>query len=530
MIADTLQHKDNLNATSSAFLEIEHFFVLMLENRSFDHLLGCSGLYSPGRPTIRESCPSDFTTSPRRLIPPTCNATDGMDVDVPHEFHDVWYQMTGNKYGALLHRILGVHLRLPMNGFAASAKHGLLRGENDSRKARLSLIRSQGEYAMQCQGEDSVPILRQLAERFAVCDRWFSSMPGPTWPNRFFVHAATSGGLDNSPSVKRMFKAIVLNRKYGFDFLNGTIYDKLGDRQWRIYHDDLIPQVLAIRGMARRRIFDPKGHFRRVDNLAADLARAKSFPRYVFIEPTYDALNDGYSENSQHPVGLVSAGEILIKKVYEAIRKSSFWRKSALVITYDEHGGFFDRVSPPPNIQPPKDDLRNRNEAEYRGGFDFTRLGVRVPAVVISPWVEAGKIDSTVYDHTSILRTVEDRFGLKSLTKRDETANTFSHLFSRSKPRMTPDDAPLVVLRDAPTVPEEPRKGRRSDDRSNDEAFRANEAGFLGIAMSIDALLSERDETEVHIPEITSRAAAREYMNTIAERLGDPPDLDDNQS
>jgi len=327
-----------------------------------------------------------------------------------------------------------------------------------------------------------------------------------------------------------MFKAIVLNRKYGFDFLNGTIYDKLGDRQWRIYHDDLIPQVLAIRGMARRRIFDPKGHFRRVDNLATDLARAKSFPRYVFIEPTYDALNDGYSGNSQHPVGLVSAGEILIKKVYEAIRKSSFWRKSALVITYDEHGGFFDRVSPPPNIQPPKDDLRNRNEAEYRGGFDFTRLGVRVPAVVISPWVEAGKIDSTVYDHTSILHTVEDRFGLKSLTKRDETANTFSHLFSRSKPRMTPDDAPLVVLRDAPTVPEEPRKGRPSDDRSDDEAFRGNEAGFLGIAMSIDALLSERDETEVHIPEITSRAAAREYMNTIAERLGDPPDLDDNQS
>jgi phospholipase C len=140
-----------------------------------------------------------------------------------------------------------------------------------------------------------------------------------------------------------------------------------------------------------------------------------------------------------HPPSDVRDGEAFIKRVYETIRNSRVWMQSALVIVFDEHGGFYDHVSDAErqSAVPPGD-----GAGDYTYGFRFNRLGVRVPALIISPWVRQNVIDHTTYDHTSILATVERLFGLRPLTNRDAAANDFLELFSQITPR---DDAPLTL-------------------------------------------------------------------------------------
>jgi len=450
--------------------KIEHFFVLVLENRSFDHMFGGDKRLPDPRPD-----------SPVRL---SFGADDRTKPDPPHEFRDVCLQVTGR------HAKSYSGLPLPMNGFAASASEGRQQGESQRSKDRLKAARGNGDYALRCQLDRHVPALRELARNFAVCTHWHSSMPGPTWPNRFFFHAATSGGLDNSPSDLSILPAIIID-DFGFDFERGTIYDRIDKRfgrgKWRIYHGDPFPQVLAIKSIVKHRFLGlGGGNFSRLENLEVELQNPQFAPKYVFIEPDHDISifrESGRDGDSQHPPGLVSRGERLIKKVYEAVRHSPLWEKSLLIVTYDEHGGFFDRVKPEPAV-PPGDDSRNQKKAEFPADFDFKLLGPRVPAVIVSPWIEPGTIDDdTLYDHTSILRTVEERFGLDALTKRDKSANSFAHLLTRQKAVEAPSTLP------------EPEAEADEVDAGDEEGERENtlsgtEAGVLRIAMSIDHILN----------------------------------------
>jgi Phosphoesterase family len=144
----------------------------------------------------------------------------------------------------------------------------------------------------------------------------------------------------------------------------------------------------------------------------------------------------------------VRQGEYLIAEVYETLRNSRFWETSLLVVPYDEHGGFFDRVSPPESVPSP-DGKKSRHPF-----FDFTRLGIRVPAVIVSPFVEKGQVDSTVYEHSSVPATIKTLFGLpEGLTARDRAANTFEKILTRTIPRL---DTPLTL-----PVPGEPDEIRR---------------------------------------------------------------------
>jgi len=519
----------------SGFRNIKHIFVLMLENRSFDHLFG----YVPGVQTTplsgKETCPFDPTLTSSAQVEVAPNAQDETYPDPPHEFRDVYFQLTG-----LLNGNRYPPSALPMNGFAASAREGLQQGESMAKKIRLAVIRGNGSYALQCldrrSNGRSSGILRTLAAEFAVCENWYSSMPGPTWPNRFFVHAATSGGLDNSPADPRAVGAVTID-KLGFDFMNGTIYDQLGQNDWRVYHDDTFPQVLAIKGMVKRRLTLGGINFKKLEQLADDIKHADFAPKYVFIEPDYALLRRYYAPfsgsrhgNSQHPPGLLSEGEGLIKRVYEWIRNSPLWERSVLIITYDEHGGFYDRYSPPTAIAP-KDYPLNRNKAEFPADFDFKLLGVRVPAVIVSPWIKRGTVDSQIHDHTSILKTVETLFGLRPLTERDKAASNVGHLFTESDPRTdTPEHLPDV---------QEPEAQHRAaeEDEGNEETLTGNEAGVLRIAMMIDHLLNEQGAGPLRraldplvastfpslaitpIPLLPTRNSAREYVSRVAARL-----------
>ncbi|WP_118184333.1 alkaline phosphatase family protein [Paraburkholderia phosphatilytica] len=397
----------NANAPAAAGLNeiIQHVFVLMLENRSFDHLFALSGI-----PGITAATAANTNTYAGTSYQFGDGAPGQMPTDPGHEFADVVEQLCGT----------GVQFQKgqaypPVDNSGFVSNYATTRTEGTPPQG--------GDVNDIMRGVDArtqSPAMYQLATQFVLCDAWHASLPGPTWPNRYFLHGASSAGLDHSPTSAEMCGWEGLD---GFVYPKGSIFDLLGKDNYRLYQDHLgdplgrIPQVSSIKGIS----------FCDVDDLAhfeADLA-ANYTPRYTFIEPSYGDVVNGTYENgsSQHPMDGLTAGDQLAARVYNAIRNSPVWDKSLLVILYDEHGGFYDSVQPGA-ATPPNDGASGTLNTS---GFQFDVYGVRVPAIVVSPWVEQGKVDSTTYDHSSVLATLERLFGLPSLTDRDKNAN---HLLS----------------------------------------------------------------------------------------------------
>jgi phospholipase C len=284
---------------------------------------------------------------------------------------------------------------------------------------------------MNCYSPTQLPVLHALAVEFEVCDNWHASMPGPTWPNRMFVHVASSNGLDHSPTIEEIAEWETLA---GFAFPNGTVFDALRRKgvKHRLYGGDDFPMVSALKGIQ----LDDIRHY---GQFVGDL-RLSSFPfSYIFIEPSYDVANDYKSGTSQHPLADVNGGEALIKSTYEAIRNSLFWEGSLLIITWDEHGGFYDHDIPPDAVAP---GVSDSNSSHNQNGFTFEKYGPRVPALVISPYIARNLIDHRLYDHSSVPATLEALLGLSPLTKRDAAANCLTPLLTLAGPRQ---DAPTVL-------------------------------------------------------------------------------------
>ncbi len=414
---------------------IRHVFVLMLENRSLDHMLGFSDIPGTDAATGQPTRLDNLVGNPRQNLDPGTGipvvtvspadfALSEADKDPRHEFHDTLEQLAGEE---ALYPFNPAQQYPPINnsGFVAN-----YRNRGSASPGKVMNVYSAGQ----------LPVLNALAKEFAVCDHWFCSMPGPTWPNRLFVHAASSAGLDDSPSS---FDTVTTTLIDGYRFDNGNIYDRLEDRclDWLIFEGDETPQVFALSGMTFNAL---QGRFRDFEDFR-DSVNDRNFPAsYSFIEPDYGNILPGTAGdftcgNSQHPLDDVTRGEKLVKEVYEVVRNSPHWNSSLIVITWDEHGGFYDHVPPPRTVHPGDsitDDENNHND------FDFTQLGVRVPAVIISPLVPRGTIDHTVYDHSSVIKTVGELFGFRPLTERDRQAHSFTHLLSLAQPRA---DAPTLL-------------------------------------------------------------------------------------
>jgi len=262
-------------------------------------------------------------------------------------------------------------------------------------------------------------------------------MPGPTWPNRFFALAGTSSGLDHSPSDAQVVEAVFFNAPI-FTFPNGTVFSKIQASDWLIVQGD-VAQARGIYGMQNL-----LSRFVGMDTLLSRLASNSLTEKFIFIEPTYDAKNDFRNGNSMHPAGDVRKGEALVKQVYDAISASKLWSTSVLLIVFDEHGGFFDHVTPP--IAVPPGSAENARLKTHN--FSFDRMGVRVPAIVVSPFVPAGTIDHSVYDHTSILKTTDKLLGLNGLldlTARVRATDDFTRILSLSAPRSDIPQCPLPI-------------------------------------------------------------------------------------
>lgn len=404
---------------------IDHIFVLMLENRSFDQMLGFSRIHgidavSGNSTSIEGLAGTEENTSPQGgTIKVSTPSTFVAVADPGHEFPDVREQLcgSGGDYSSPTPPAGSVDPNIKSSGFVSSFA-GKYPSDDPATPTK-------------CFTPQQLPVLVTLAKEFAVCDHWFSSMPGPTWPNRFFVHAASAGGLDHSPNLLEEMGV-------PYSFTNGTIFDRLDDAKldWAIYMGDEFPQALHMDGMLEKLA---EGKFKPFADFAQDVKASGFSKSYVFIEPDWHPFTKFKGGNSQHPLDDVTRGELLIKEIYEAIRNSPIWEKSLLIITYDEHGGFYDHVPPPTSVDP-GDSTTGQFNNKY--GFNFRQLGVRVPTIVVSPYISKGIIDKRVYDHSSIPATIEESFGLTSLTQRDKQAARMTSLLTLKDPRK---DAPMTL-------------------------------------------------------------------------------------
>ena len=418
--------------TIAKFQGIKRFVVLMLENRSFDHLIGYLKAVNP---KVKGLTGSEFNRKdPNSPASPPIKVSRAssfvMTFDPGHEYYDVQIQL----YGPLKDTAPSLPpMANPaidpatMTGFIASATQA---------------VDFAGDENLVMEGfqPDQLPVLTTLTTEFALFNFWYSSLPGPTWPNRFFIHAATSGGLTDSPSTSQIVA--------GFSFQQGTIYDRLkgAGKVWCIYHDGL-PQTAGISSLRDEYINPLTKRFQDMNDFFDDVKNG-ALPDYSFIEPRYDTGNNYLDGNSMHPLNDIRKGEDLLKRVYEALRNSQYWTDTMFIITFDEHGGFYDHQSPPTTV-PTGDDSQYSNP-NY--SFPFNRLGVRVPAIVVSAYTAKGTIigdapdaSATVFDHSSVLATVEKRFGLAPLTKRDGSANTLEIALNLAAPRLLPTEA-LTIL------------------------------------------------------------------------------------
>jgi phospholipase C len=485
---------------ASSLQKIQRFVVLMLENRSFDHLLGNLQSLDKRVAGIAAAVPGDASGTGR--IPATRYT---MPFDPGHEFEDVQIQLYGLQAGGA--RLPNPPVTpAPMSGFVSSAQ-AAAQTPHDAQRVM--------EYFTPKQ----IPVLATLAGEFAVCNFWYASVPGPTWPNRFFVHAASSGGLTASPDEAQAIR--------GYSFQNQTIFERLGQQNWRIYHDGL-PQAAGINSL-RIQYVDPfTENFRHMSEFAADVA-ARDLPAYTFIEPAYDTGHNYVHGNSMHPLNDIREGETLIKQVYETLRNSPLWQDTMLIVVFDEHGGFYDHV--PPAAAPAPGDTQQYASPGVNFGFDL--LGVRVPALVVSAYTQRNTVigtspddPGTRFDHTSVLATVEQRFGLAPLTERDKAANSLATAINLESPRLAAAQAPTKLPMPAreSLVTRFLRLFERTPPAARADApLSSKQHAFVGLALACDLQLSAdpAQHAAIHARRqaIHTAADAAAYISEVENRI-----------
>jgi phospholipase C len=482
---------------------LTNIYVLMLENRSFDHMLGFSGLTGRdagnGEQTSVKGLSGEETNSYRSTTYKVTRPADAtMPVDPGHEFLDVLEQLCGTNSA---YTAGGAYPAIDNSGFVSDYAFSHTSGEGNAPS-------NYGEI-MKCFSPDQLPVLNTLAKEFAVCDSWHASIPGPTWPNRLFACGASSNGLDHSPTTGEILTWETVD---GFTFEHGSIFDSLRQKSakgWRIFSGDHFPLAAALKGITLLDISS-------FDEFASTVTSADYPWLYTWIEPNYgDVANGTYTGgNSQHPLDDVAHGEALIKATYEAVRKSPRWDTSLLIITWDEHGGFYDHVAPP-NAVPPGDTQPGSKYNQY--GFTFSQYGIRVPAVIVSPLIPANTIDHRVYDHSSIPATIEAAFGLSPLTARDKSANNLLPLLSLGTPRT---NAPTTLPDPAPSATAAPRANQVS--ATDGTVDSGNLPGFVYVAMRHDLAMSppsERHAILTRVQKIQNRAQAAQYIAEVEAKV-----------
>ena len=387
--------------------EINHIVVLMLENRSFDHMLGY--LSHPAEGHLRADV--DGLTGNERneyegvQYPVQRMAAPKMNGDPCHAWHCVEDQLNNNNGGFV--------------------------------KNYANVVEEDFEWIMHYFNADDVPVYHHLAKEFSICDRWFCSLPGPTQPNRAYALAGTSDSRKENFTSKELL--------LGKGWLGRTIFEMLPPSvSWKIYSHD----IAALRFFKKfRTALVPQ-----IDkiNKFFDHAAAGTLANVTWIDPDFGIAVYPGPPNDDHPPHDMRHCQNLVSNVYNALLASPNWSRTLLIVTYDEHGGYYDHVSP-----------RDFNAVD--SDPEFAKYGVRVPAFLISPWVAKQAAygsathglqpDELVFDHTSTLRTILRRFcsvggAVPNMTARVDAANDLSVLLTESQARTDCTPAPFI-----PNVP-----------------------------------------------------------------------------
>ncbi|MGO9241406.1 MAG: alkaline phosphatase family protein [Bryobacteraceae bacterium] len=393
---------------SAALDRLKHVVVLMMENRSFDHMLGSLHAQDPRIDGLTGSESNPDTTGANVQVSAQAEFQSQLDPDPGHHYPDVDLQLFP---GAADHS-------------APPSMQGFIQSYFQQRQDV-----AHSHNILNYFPPDKLPVLTTLAREFAVFNRWFASIPGPTIPNRAFAHFGTSFG-------KVDMSLFYLGEPYL------SIYERLlqAGHTAKIYYYDQQSSTMALAFLLKNQ---PQ-LFATYEQFLADCA-AGNLPDYSFIEPNYtdhDADNGAELASDQHPDHDVQAGELFMASIYNAIRgNEALWESTALLIVYDEHGGIYDHVPPPACLS---DGFQDQST-----GFQFDRLGVRVPAVLVSPWVGAGTVISPlnaagtgvdnprIFEHACIPATVTSFFigAYDARSPREKAADTFLDLLSLDAPR-----------------------------------------------------------------------------------------------
>jgi phospholipase C len=359
----------------------DHVVVLMFENRSFDHLLG----WLPGADGVQaglQFTDQTGTTYPTYDLTPDNQGCGYADPD--HSWEGFVTQFNG---GAL-------------DGWLRTAPG---RGEADT-------------FPIGYYGPEAVPAIASIAQSYTVLDRYFASFAGETFPNRFYQHAARTD-RDHNMGITTTT-------------LSPTIWDRLADAGLTAGYYFVDEPFIELWEDAYVSITHPVAQFL-VD------AAAGTLPNVSFVDPSFAEENEGAS-GDYHPHGDIRAGESFLSLIYHAVRDSPAWDKTVLVINFDEWGGFYDHVVPP---QVMDDTVRAEKTPLTDPVPDYTQLGFRVPCILVSPWSASGVHHAGPYEHTSVLRMIEWRWGLAPLTVRDANAKNMAEALDFTSAR---DDTPDI--------------------------------------------------------------------------------------
>ena len=555
-----------VNTVTDPFSKFQHVVVLMLENRSFDNLLGnlygqkdCktafplpagkkfeglhfggpyfnvipttvndgnagknlyttrAGSYFQPYPDPGETYPQVNTQLANEFNPPgNENKSDADKFTVPYNVPAGGMPATPPMSGFVtdfisvlrslqLKGCMGIFWKFLYKLFRVNAKWFKL---NDKIKDYKAI--------MECYENDQVPVLTTLAHEFAVFDNWHCDVPSQTYPNRAFWHAGYSFGFVNNSPLTKWFK----------DSGDATLFNRMQDNNvsWNIYTDNIV----SITGIVHFNQLLPYhlGADKRFHSFKKFIADAGNggLPSYSFVEPrfftphndqhpsSYDSLNP---VDNVGPVGSVLLGEKLIWEVYNAIKnstgdaagKGNTWENTLLIITHDEHGGCYDHVPPGPAPMPGITGITDEQD------FTFNRLGIRVPMVMVSAYIEPNTIVNAEQRHTSFIKTMCSKWGLNHLTERDNTAPVFTDVFSKHNEPRNNNTWPQIP---EPIIP----KAHEEYDFSN-QLINDLEKNILR-SVSLWKTGSTADAEKIH-----TAKEAMQYLINLADELpgADPEEL-----
>jgi phospholipase C len=371
-------------------MPFDHIVVLMQENRSFDHYF--QKLPDYGVTDVDVAKPTDFNLDPsnndEKIMP--FHETRMCIEDVNHEWEPVHDQYNLGK----------------MDGFVATNNPG-------------------GARAMGYYDASDFPFYYWMAKTYSIGDRFFSSTLGPTWPNRFFFYAGTAWGDTKTETVDPIADPIYKTEPRITDLMTAA------GRSWKIYRDGFT-SFATLFGYTAENLGGKMSDFK------MDVQNG-TLPDLVILDPAFQ----GQYQNDEHPPTNPQLGQQLVHGIYISLTSNpDIWKKTVFILIYDEHGGFYDHVPPPQACQP---DFYQ----PYK--YDYGRLGIRVPVIVVSPYVKAGYVSHFVMDLTSVTRFIENRFDLPAMTDRDANAWPMLDMFDFANPphATPPTGAPPAVLNGA---------------------------------------------------------------------------------